>query len=307
MALVQEFGYLVYGVADLDETVDFFRNVCQLEVSERRADSAFLTGDTKHAWIRLEHRAQPGLIRLGFRAVDGAALEEIKARLDAENVPWTPGGSIEDDRVDNTIRFQYSGGFEVEIYEEQVTLPESPAPARGMERALHPVVFVDDIVEGREFFKRVLGFHRSDQIERLVVFLRCGNGYHHSLALAKGEPGRLDHIALLVDDIDTVVRFRNHARALGVKSEDLVRHTASGSISAYVEVPLLGIGIEFCAGPDRIRDDSYNGRLLKAGPVTADRWSGGFPAVTPAVFLGRGGGTRAGEIASQPDAPSEPE
>jgi catechol 2,3-dioxygenase-like lactoylglutathione lyase family enzyme len=305
MALVQEFGYLVYGVTDLDETVDFFRTVCQLEVSERRDDSAFLTGDTKHAWIRLERRAQPGLIRLGFRAEDAAALEEIKTRLDAAGPGWTPGGSISGDRIDNAIRFTCPGGFEVEVYEEQVVLPESPAPARGLERALHPVVFVENITEGRDFFKQVLGFHRSDQIEELVVFLRCGNGYHHSLALAKGEPGRLDHLALLVDGIDTVVRFRNHARALGVKAEDLVRHTASGSISAYVEVPALGIGVEFCAGPERILDESYNGRLLKAGPVTADRWSAGFPAVTPEVYVGRGGGTRAGEIASLSDAQSQ--
>ena len=33
MALVQEFGYAVYGVPDLDLSVEFFRTVCQLEVS----------------------------------------------------------------------------------------------------------------------------------------------------------------------------------------------------------------------------------------------------------------------------------
>jgi len=40
MALVQEFGYAVYGVPDLEESVDFFRTICQLEVSERREDVA---------------------------------------------------------------------------------------------------------------------------------------------------------------------------------------------------------------------------------------------------------------------------
>lgn len=308
MALVQEFGYLVYGVADLDETADFFRNVCLLAVSERRDDTVFLTADTKHAWIRLVRQPAPGLIRLGFRAVDAAALEEITARLSAEGIAWAHGGSISQDRIDNAIRFRVPAGFEVEVYEDQVVLPESIAPVPGaLQRVLHPVVSVPDVAEGREFFKRVLGFRRSDQIEDLVVFLRCGNGYHHSLGLAKGEPGALDHIALLTADVDTVVRFRNHLRALGVKTEDLVKHTASGSISAYVVVPQTGFGIEFCAGHDVIHDESYNGRLLKAGPVTADRWSAGFPAVTPAVYLGRGGGTRAGEIASESVTRSEAE
>lgn len=297
--LIEEFGYLVYGVTDLDKSVEFFRNICHLEVSERRDDTVFLSADTKHAWVRLEKRPATGLVRVGFRAVDAAALEELKRRLDAEGVEWTPGGTIGPDRIDNAIRFKYNDVFEVEVYEDQVVLPEPLAPDRGILRALHTVIFVDDIADGREFFKRVLGFKRSDQIEELVVFLRCANGFHHSLALAHGEAGRLDHLALLVDSVDTVVRFRNHARALGVKSEDLVKHTASGSTSAYVEDEALGMGIEIAAEHDVITDENYNGRLLKAGPVTADRWSAGFVDATPAVYVGRGGGTRAGEIASQ--------
>jgi catechol 2,3-dioxygenase-like lactoylglutathione lyase family enzyme len=303
MALVQEFGYVAYGVTDLEESVDFFRNVCLLEVSERRPDTVFLTGDARHAWVRLEHRTQPGLIRVGFRVVNAAALDEIKSRLGGEGIEWSEGGSVKDDRIDNAIRFRTPQGFELELYEEQVVLPASPVPARGFDRALHAVVFVEDIVSGREFFKRVLGFQRSDQIEDIVVFLRCANGYHHSVALAKGEAGQLDHMAILLDGVDTVVKFRNHARALGVKSEDLVKHAASGSVSAYVEDPASGIGIEFCTGHDQIFDETYNGRLLKAGPATADMWSAGFPGVTPSgVFQGRGGGTRAGDLASRPDA-----
>jgi catechol 2,3-dioxygenase-like lactoylglutathione lyase family enzyme len=300
MALVEEFGYLVYGVTDLELAVEFFRNVCQLEVSERREDTVFLTADTKHAWIRLERRPQPGLLRLGFRVTSAQALTEIKKCLEDEGIACTPGGSLREDRIDNSIRFKTPQNFEVELYEEQMQLPASPAAPRGLERALHTVVFVDDVAEGRDFWKRTMGFLRSDQIEELVVFLRCGNGFHHSIGLAKGEPGRLDHICLLVDDIDTVVRFRNHARAHNVKAEDLVRHTASGSVSVYLEEPMLGIGVEFCAWHDVITDESYGGRLLKAGPLTVDRWSGGFPDASPAgTVFGRGGGTAAGDLASR--------
>jgi 2,3-dihydroxy-p-cumate/2,3-dihydroxybenzoate 3,4-dioxygenase len=148
----------------------------------------------------------------------------------------------------------------------------------------------------------VLGFRRSDQIEDLVVFLRCANNYHHSIGLARGEPGRLDHFCLLAEDIDTVVRFRNHARAHNVKSEDLVKHTASGSVSVYLVEPALGTGIEICTGHDVITDDNYNGRLLKAGPLTADQWSAGFPDVSPAgAVFGTGGGTAAATAVSSAD------
>jgi 2,3-dihydroxy-p-cumate/2,3-dihydroxybenzoate 3,4-dioxygenase len=297
MALVQEFGYAVYGVPDLEASVDFFRTICQLEVSERRADVVFLTGDTRHAWIRLERRPQPGLIRLGFRVVDADALTEIVARLERQQIVWSPGGALRADLIDNSVRFRTPQDFEVELYEEQVVLPVSPAPARGLLAMLHTVVFVDDVMAGRDFWKRTMDFQRSDQIEDLVVFLRCANRYHHSIGLAKGEPGRLDHVCMLADDIDTVVKFRNHARAHNVKAEDLVRHTASGSVSVYLEEPALGIGVEICAGHQVITDDTYNGRLLKAGPLTVDRWSGGFPDVTPGAVTGRDGGTSAAAVA----------
>src|SRR5215469_11077709 len=223
MPLVQELGYVVYGVPDLEESVEFFRTILQLEVSERREDVAFLTADTRHAWVRLERRAQPGLIRLGYRAVDGDALREVTDRLDQQEIPWNPGGTLRDDRIDNSVRFQAPQGFEVELYEEQVVLPASPAPPRGLRALVHAVVSVDDVIAGRDFWKRTLDFRRSDQIEDLVVFLRCGNNYHHSIGLAKGEPGSLDHICLLADSIDTVVKFRNHARAHGIPTEDLVK------------------------------------------------------------------------------------
>jgi catechol 2,3-dioxygenase-like lactoylglutathione lyase family enzyme len=299
MALVQEFGYAAYGVSDLDAAVGFFREVCGLGVSERRDGVAFVTGDTRHAWLRLEERPTPGLIRLGFRATDDAAIAEVKSRLDQQQIPWTAGGAIKQDRVHNAIRFTAPQAIEVELYEEMVQLPVSPAPARGIERLLHAVVFVGgDVIAARDFWTRTLGFRRSDQIEDLVVFLRCGNRYHHSIGLAKGEPGRLDHVCMLVDDVDTVVRFRNHARAAGVKTEDLVRHTASGSISVYLQEPTLGLGVEYCHGHDVIADDDYNGRLLKAGPVTVDRWSGGFPDATPLnPVVGGGGGTSAADLA----------
>jgi catechol 2,3-dioxygenase-like lactoylglutathione lyase family enzyme len=302
MMLVQEFGYAVYGVPDLEQSVEFFRTICQLEVSERRGDVAFLTADTRHAWLRLERRPQPGLIRLGYRVVNGDALREIVARLDEQQIPWTEGGTLGEDRIDNSARFQTPQGFEVELYEEQMVLPVSPAPSRGLRAMLHAVVSVDDVAAAREFWKHTLDFRRSDQIEDLVVFLRCANGYHHSIGLAKGQPGRLDHFCLLTDGIDTVVKFRNHARAHNVKAEDLVKHTASGSVSVYLDEPALGTGIEICAGHDVITDENYNGRLLKAGPLTADQWSGGFPDASSAgAVFGHGGGTAAANAVSAAD------
>jgi hypothetical protein len=69
-----------------------------------------------------------------------------------------------------------------------------------------------------------------------------------------------------------------------------------------LEEPSTGLGLEFCAGHAVITDEDYSGRLLKAGPVTADRWAAGFPDATPSgTVFGSGGGTKAGSLASRED------
>jgi 2,3-dihydroxy-p-cumate/2,3-dihydroxybenzoate 3,4-dioxygenase len=144
----------------------------------------------------------------------------------------------------------------------------------------------------------------SDRIEDVITFLRCGNQYHHSLAVARGAAGgTLDHIAMLVSDIEDVLRFRAHAINKVALAGDVVKHVASTSVSVYLHEPAEGIGVEYCNGHARITDESYSGRLLKAGPTTVNGWSAGFPdrpmsepgATAVAV---QGGGTAAAAVAA---------
>lgn len=301
MNLLQEMGYAAYGVRDLDRAVDFFRDACQLEVSERDGGTVYLTGDTRHHWVRLERSEEPGMIRLGYRAAGAAAIQEIARRLDAAGIAWTPGA--DPGRVAGGLRFRAPDGVNYEIYEKMLTLPSSPAPARGITCLLHAVVFVRDPAASRDFYTGVLGMRVSDRIEDVITFLRCGNLYHHSLALARGD-GALDHIAMLVDGVEDVLAFRANAALRGALAGDIVKHVASNSVSVYLTHAEEGIGVEFCNGHDRIADDSYTGRLLKAGPGTVNAWSAGFPARpipepagAPRADASAGGGTAAGEAA----------
>lgn len=306
MSLLQEMGYAAYGVRDLDHAVEFFRNVCQLEVTERADGVVFLSGDTRHHWVRLEQRVQPGLIRLGYRAVDAAAITEIARRLNRLSVAHQRLDDFALDRVSGALRFTAPDGFHYEIYEQMLSLPASPAPPRGIACLLHAVVFVDDVAKAQEFYTDALGLLVSDRIEEVITFLRCGNQYHHALALARGQAGQLDHIAMLVDDVEDVLRFRAHAALKGTLSGDVVKHVASNSVSVYLHDVAEGIGVEYCNGHDRIADESYRGRLIKAGPTTVNAWSAGFPERLPiepldplaAAGAGRGGGTAAAAAAS---------
>jgi catechol-2,3-dioxygenase len=278
MALVHGHGFVTLGVPDLSSAVDFYTNTCRFVVTERRTTEVFLTGDERHHWLRLQERESPGLIRLGYKAVDAAAIGEVARRLERAGVPFTDGGLIGEDRVHGGIRFRDPSGIEIELYEEMVELAQSPAPLEaGFMLLLHAVVHCADVAAGEAFYTQNLEFRRSDQIEDLAVFLRAENCYHHSLALMRStSPGKLDHFAILLKDIDHVMRFQAHATAQGVLETGAVRHAASGSVSIYLRDESTDVGIEFCTSHMQIDDDSYRGRLLKADPATANVWSRTF-------------------------------
>jgi 2,3-dihydroxy-p-cumate/2,3-dihydroxybenzoate 3,4-dioxygenase len=218
-------------------------------------------------------------------------------------VPHRRAGDFAHDRLTGALRFRAPDGIEYEIYEQMLTLPASPAPDRGIACLLHAVIFVRDVAEARAFYTDALGMLVSDRIEDVITFLRCGNQYHHSLALARGEAGTLDHIAMLVGDIEDVLRFRQHGVVKNALAGDVVKHVASSSVSVYLHDEAEGIGVEYCNGHARIADESYPGRLIKAGPTTVNAWSAGFPDRAPvgpqaAPPAGPGGGTATAAAAS---------
>jgi catechol-2,3-dioxygenase len=275
--LVNSLGYVALGVTDLAASVAFYRDVCQLDVTEQREDVAFLRGDNRHHWLRLEKRDTPGLIRVGFEARDARALDEVTRRLEQRSIQWTLGGTIRGDRVSQSIRFEDIDGIAIELYEEMVTVP-APAQSSGinLDLMLHAVFNVRDVAASRNFWTEVLGFRRSDQIEDLAVFMRCGNRYHHSVAFLSGgaTAGTLDHLALLVKDIDDVMRMRTLADYRGIPlRHDLVRDGASSAIAVSLRDEANDVGVEFCTGHEQIEDDSYGGRLLMASASTGNVWS----------------------------------
>jgi catechol 2,3-dioxygenase-like lactoylglutathione lyase family enzyme len=140
---------------------------------------------------------------------------------------------------------------------------------------LHSVWLTSDPVASGRFYREVLGFKESDWIERAMVFMRAGNGYHHSIGIARdtNRLGQMDHFCILVDDLDDVMRARNVALRSGAKlRQDVVRHAASGSMSTYIIDPMNDIAVEFCTNHRQIDDENYRARILPAQASTLDLW-----------------------------------
>ena len=275
MELVKGLGYVALTVPEIDRSLDFYRRVAHLKVSERGSGKAFLTGGVNHHWLRLEETGEPGLARLGFEVAGKAALDEIANRLDERHIPWKEANDLAGDRVTDAIRFTDPDGFDIELFTDMVSLPVPVATFLKMDRVLHSVWLAQNPAESARFYGDVLGFKESDWIERSMVFMRAGNKYHHSIGIGRdtARTGLLDHFCILVDDVDDVMRARNVALRSGAQlRQDVVRHAASGSTSTYIIDPMNSICVEFCTNHRQIEDEGYRARILPALPSTFDLW-----------------------------------
>ena len=197
----------------------FIQRVGHLRVTERGKKTAFLSGGSEHHWLRLDEGDASGLARIAFELTGKAAIDEVVNRLDARGVAWKAIDDLPGDRVVDAIRFCDPDGFEIELFAAPVSLSVPVETFVKMDRLLHAVWLVDDPVESAQFYCDVLGFKESDWIERIAVFMRSANRYHHSAGILRGgdAAGQLDHFCILVEDLDDVMprqecRFEQRSR-----------------------------------------------------------------------------------------------
>jgi 2,3-dihydroxy-p-cumate/2,3-dihydroxybenzoate 3,4-dioxygenase len=305
--VVKRLGFVELGVRDLEATTGFFTEVGQLGITERGRGRSYLTGGMDHHWLRLREDHHESF-RLGYEVNDDAALEEIARRLDDAGMPFTEHSNLSEDRLDRSIVVRDVDGVELELFVQMVELPVPPTqPIVRMVDTLHAVWKTSDAVNSYRFYAETLGFRPSDWIERFCVFMRSGNRYHHSAAIAgaAADGPSLDHFCILVEDIDDVMRARSNAMRLGANlRQDICRHAASGSMGVYVEDPSTGISIEFCTDHRKIEaseEAEYRARIMPASPVTVDVWQ----AAPPEIGL-ESGAPRPGAWTSATPKPPEP-
>lgn len=281
-ARVNGLGYLTLGVSDLEVAIDFYARVARLEISERRPGLVFMSGGREHHWLRLEETGEVGMKRVSYEATSGEALDAIREDLERRGISACEGGDFEADRLRRWLRFVDPGGIEVEVFVGMAQRAVPVQPNGVVLRALlHTLWMVPAFDETARFYQDVLGFKVSDAIEDSAVFMRCGNRYHHSIAFMRGGGSApiFNHLCLLVDSIDDVMRCRNNALDLGLSLEyDLLRHAPSGSIGVYVQEPMHGFSIEFCCEHEQVDDETHVARNLTFGASTIDVWRETMPA-----------------------------
>jgi len=205
-------------------------------------------------------RDEPELIRLGFQAAGPDSVERLVARSRRLGPRWPKclrmkGSTV---RSGSSIQRADPRGLSRDVRGGGT----APVCLSGLHMLLHAVVQVPDPLASTRFLRRgprvpPVG---SDRGTRRLPQGR--QRYHHSIALARGGRTKLDHVAVHVHGLDDVMRVRSHGMATGTLSDDVVRHTASGSISVYLRDEVNDLGVEFCTQHAIIDDIDYRGRVL---------------------------------------------
>jgi catechol 2,3-dioxygenase-like lactoylglutathione lyase family enzyme len=267
------FGYAVVAVPDVSSTAATLTRYFKL-VGRAEGDSVKVRGGDDHHWVVLEPGPEKVLRRLAFEMPDAASLEAMAERLTSLGVPIETGNDMASG-IGDYIRFNDPDGNPFELYYPMISMPV-PVPRRMINTAalLHGVLLVPDVKSSFEFYSTVLGFRASDWVEDAAVFMRAGNGYHHSLALVRSSTKRgLDHLCFLMEGLDDLMRLRARARADGITSRaDIKRHSQSGGISYYITDETSGLVLESCWEHRIITDENHRARILPMIPESMDLW-----------------------------------
>lgn len=279
---VQEFGYVTIGTTDLDAALRFYTDVIRLQVTERRAEEIFLSGGREHHWIRLRAAAASGVQQVGLRMDGEEALDRARARVEAAGIATTEGGSRRADRVSRYIRFTDPAGQEIDLYCDMHQRHHGPEAAGvDLVTLLHGVWTAPDLEGTWRFYDDVLGVHPSDFIEDAAVFMHAADRYHHGIAVLAGAEHAFNHLCIMVESLDDVMRVRANALRLGHRLQmDLLRHAPSTSVGVYIQDPLHGFAVEFCARHRQV-PEGHRPRRLPGAIDTIDVWQTPLPEVVP--------------------------
>lgn len=275
---------LVYGVADVNESIRFFEDF-GLDLVERTADwGRFELPEGSHVEIR--HRDDPALpptemvgdgVREVVWGVDSeAALAKLAERL-------RPFGAVRGEGGLWHFTTPFGVPMALRLFDKRPVLcAPDPLNAPGRvnrlnqhrkwrERARpkvisHVVFAIPGYEDGFAFMRDQLGFRLSDHQSGFGMYIRCdGSNNHHNLLLLNASAPfpemdgkvRFHHANFGVEDIDEIMTGANHMTRKGLEASHfgLGRHRIDSALFYYIPCPAGGEA-EYGADADYV-DDSW--------------------------------------------------
>jgi 3,4-dihydroxy-9,10-secoandrosta-1,3,5(10)-triene-9,17-dione 4,5-dioxygenase len=260
-------------------------NALYLRMDERAARIIVVPGDTDK------------IVTVGWEVRDHAALEKVKAALDAAGVPVKElsQDDAEARRVEEVIAFDDPAGTSTEVFHgavldhSPVVTPYGAKFVTGDQGLGHVVLPALDVPGLFQFYTDVLGFvsrgafrvPAPPEFGPIRVRFLGINQRHHSLAICPAmtirDPGVI-HLMVEVDSLDTVGQALDRVNKDGFQlSSTLGRHTNDKMVSFYVRAP-GDWDIEFGTEGMRVDETYYTAEEITADSYWGHQWVSDLPA-----------------------------
>lgn len=256
---ITSLGYLRVESPQAKEWATFGPEVLGLALSEDplgRSNTVMLTNDDRPGRLVVSEGEQDRVQCAGWEMPSAEALSAAISELELAGVS-VRRATVEQRQsasVRDLVSFTDPAGFTHELFYGQLVVPGSFRPGRAMSGFVtgtqglgHIVLVVPDLAESLGFYRDVLGFRISDEVDmdghRLVFF--HVNERHHSLAIMEiaGTRG-MHHMMLQVNEVDDVGRAHDLCADRKIVAYSLGRHTNDRMLSFYVRSP-SGFEIEY--------------------------------------------------------------
>lgn len=255
MIQARRIGHATFETPDLDQAIEYYRDITGLVLAEREPGRAFLATKIGQLVVRLDEGSNAQCTGLSFEVAPDADFAAMSRQLDAEGIQ----NELSNDSlpgVGQVLRFKDPKGTTIEVFKEWNYLGHHhQVIGVGPLKLGHVAFIVDDAKKITDFYVKVLGFRVSDWVEDFFSFLRCGPD-HHTVNFLNGKKTQMHHIAFEVKDF---AHIQNACELFGQKSIPIIwgplRHSGPGhNISTYHHNPDSHV-VEFYTELDQMKDE----------------------------------------------------
>lgn len=309
---ITRISHVCLTVRDLDASCAFYETLGGFQVSERSADAAYLRGveEIAHHSLVLRRSDAPGTCDvIGFRVMQDSDLDAASAYFKGleETTEW-----VSRHGQGRTLLVRHSSGLQFELVAEMVAMPRvltdmTVSKGGRVYRLDHVQVIIPDVPEtGHKFYD--MGFRASEIVRKsendlpMTLFLHRKNN-PHDIVLATGAGPRLHHFAMVISDLQAMIRACDTAGNMGIGHEverGPGRHGPGNSMFVYFRDP-DGHRIEMILPPMQFMDveeepniwDVTGGTSINPwGPRPSQRWREEATPFTDVAFDATGDMTR---------------
>jgi catechol 2,3-dioxygenase len=220
-------GHAQLRVLDLEAAARFYSDVLGLVETgrDRQGRIYYKAWDERdHNSLVLRQADRAGIDFVGFKVLNEATLASLESDLRAWGIETEriPAGDLME--TGERVRFEIPTGHQIELYARKKQVGNGLAdvnPAPWSSRAEHGIaplrldhclLYGPNVDRVLDLFTTVLGFNLTEYVTlpdgrtKGALWLSCSNKAHDIAFVAHEQPGRLHHVAYLLESWEKVLR-----------------------------------------------------------------------------------------------------